>query len=108
VEVIHESIYNALIKSRGISFEPPKLDMDYLNSTVPLARYASTHDRRDCLSTNAVITDKTETFIDWDVQMSQVVIGTGSGIDVSVAAGYSVSNSISVGAGGDLSLSRIN
>lgn len=36
--------------------------------------------------------------------MSPVVIGTGSGMDVSVMSGYMVANSISVSAGMDLSL----
>lgn len=58
---------------------------------------------RDCAETTAIVTDRSETFIDWDVQMSPVVIGSGDkGITITVTSGYSISNSVSVSAGLDL------
>lgn len=50
------------------------------------------------------MTDKTERFVNWDVQMSPVVLGTAEGITVAVASGYSVANSISASAGIDVTL----
>ncbi|EMT73493.1 hypothetical protein FOC4_g10000521 [Fusarium odoratissimum] len=55
--------------------------------------------RQNCDFTTSIVTDRTETFVDWAVQKSHVVIGTGNGIDVFVSSGYSVSNGVSVSAG---------
>jgi hypothetical protein len=55
--------------------------------------------RADDAYTTSVVTDRSQTFIDWDVQMSPVVIGVGTGIDHHVSSEYSVSNSINVGGG---------
>lgn len=99
VEVVHESIYHALMASQGVSLDAPELED--LNAS--LANRTRLNARDDC-HTTAVVTDRTQTFIDWDVQMSPVVIGTGSGIDVYVSSGYSVSNSVSVSAGLDWTL----
>lgn len=99
VEVVHESVYHALMASHGVSLDAPELED--LNAS--LANRTRLNTRGDC-HTTAVVTDRTQTFIDWDVQMSPVVIGTGNGIDVFVSSGYSVSNSVSVSAGLDWTL----
>lgn len=96
MEVVHESVYHALIASEGISFDIPEVE----DPNASVANRTRLNARDDC-HTTAVVTDKTQTFIDWDVQMSPVVIGTGSGIDVFVSSGYSVSNGVSVSAGLD-------
>lgn len=103
MEVVHESVYHELISSQALSDHPG--DFSAAVETPSAGRNSSKlHSRDSCDLTTAVITDQTQTFVDWDVQMSPVVIGTGSGMDVSVMSGYTVSNSISVSAGLDLSL----
>lgn len=104
MEVVHESVYHQMLFSQGLSDSVPKINDTPLDRQ-PVSQNTSRIQYRDsCDLTTAVITDTTQTFVDWDVQMSPVVIGTGSGIDVSVSSGYSVSNGISVSAGLDLSL----
>lgn len=103
VEVVHGSIYRALMTSQGISPDAPEVDeAAFLKSPSANHNNSNLHIREDCDFTTSVVTDSTQTFIDWDVQMSPVVIGTGSGIDVSVSSGYSVSNAVSASAGIDL------
>ncbi|KAF4950779.1 hypothetical protein FGADI_7975 [Fusarium gaditjirri] len=60
-------------------------------------------ERQSCGATTSYVTDRTERPVNWDVQMSPVVIGGGrSGIDVSVASAFSISNGVSVSAGLDV------
>lgn len=98
MEVVHEDVYKQILKSENLSLERPADDE---NLSVEARDETGLH-ARQCEYQTAVITDRTQTFVDWDVQMSPVVIGTGSGIDVYVSQGYSVSNSVSVSAGLDL------
>lgn len=79
-----------------MDFTPPELPST--NASALSARQAS------CESTTSYVTDKTERFVNWDVQMSPVVLGTAEGITVAVASGYSVANSISASAGIDVTL----
>ncbi|KAJ5995125.1 hypothetical protein N7481_002102 [Penicillium waksmanii] len=102
VEVVHESVYHNLMAAQGHSLSAPETEVFPVGS----AQHNRTiHARDDCDLTTAVITDKTQTFVDWDVQMSPVVIGSGTtGMDVSVMSGYTVSNSVSVSTGLDINL----
>jgi hypothetical protein len=84
-----------------LDFTPPAdlPDFPEFNSSSPLeARQAS------CERTTSYVLDKTERFVNWDVQMSPVVLGTAEGITVAVSSGYSVANSISASAGIDVTL----
>ncbi|KAJ5523816.1 hypothetical protein N7494_010466 [Penicillium frequentans] len=101
MEVVHENTYHALLASQEISLDVPEVDDTF--RSIAHSGYNKTHlrARADCSYTTAVVTDRSETFIDWDVQMSPVVIGTGNGIDVYVSSGFAVSNSIGVSAGID-------
>lgn len=80
-----------------MDFTPPE-DLPSTNASALSARQAS------CDRTTSYVTDKTERFVNWDVQMSPVVLGTAEGITVAVASGYSVANSISASAGIDVTL----
>lgn len=61
--------------------------------------------KRDCNSNFQYVIDKTQRFVDWDVQMSPVIIGAGNGgIDVTISKSYAIANSVSVSAGIDLTL----
>lgn len=98
-----EAEYEAKLVAAGVLLEPPPIDYDYLNFTqspdfeenVKLAKRQS-----DCWNT-VLVTDKTETFTDWDVQMSPIVCAVGP-MTISVTDGYMVSNSVTVSAGMDL------
>lgn len=101
MEVVHETVYHALLASQEIALDVPEVD-DIPRSIANSGRNEfHLNARADCAYTTAVVTDRSQTFIDWDVQMSPVVIGTGTGIDVYVSSGYSVSNSINVSGGLD-------
>ncbi|KAH0431439.1 hypothetical protein CcaCcLH18_07055 [Colletotrichum camelliae] len=108
MEVVNEKQWLALLESEGINPETPKFPQEWLDSANHLAPipFNETSDSnlhaRDCSSTFSITTDKTERFVNWDVQMAPVVIGFGKGIDVSVASSYSVANSISGSAGIDI------
>lgn len=84
--------------------ETPDLDRDWLNFTPTdeVVEHIALAKREDCYN-QALVTDKTESFVDWDVQMSPVVCAVGP-MTISVTDGYSVSNSVSVSAGMDLKL----
>ncbi|RSL77791.1 hypothetical protein CEP51_008775 [Fusarium floridanum] len=102
MEVVHESVYHNLIASDGISEAIPEVPEAFPAPSHPFKTPSSNSiEKRQCDLTTAVITDRSETFVDWDVQMSPVIIGTGDGITVSVTSGYSVSNSVSVSGGAD-------
>ncbi|PLB53448.1 hypothetical protein P170DRAFT_424183 [Aspergillus steynii IBT 23096] len=104
MEVVHESVYHTFLASQGLT-DAPEPFVPLNTETEPTnATDSDLHARQSCDLTTAVVTDHTQTFIDWDVQMSPVVIGTGAGIDVYVSSGYSVSNSITTSAGLDWTL----
>lgn len=101
VEIVHESVYHALLASQEISLDVPDVDDTPRRIANSGRNESHLNARADCGLTTAVVTDSSQTFIDWDVQMSPVVIGTGNGIDVYVSSGYSVSNGVSVSGGLD-------
>ncbi|KAF7555167.1 hypothetical protein G7Z17_g2400 [Cylindrodendrum hubeiense] len=103
MEVVHEDVYHSLITDKGYLYDAPEVDEDFLGRIPPISNSTkSHHERDDCLHTTAVVADSETTFVDWDVQMSPVVIGTGTnGIDVYVSSGYTVTNSITVSASAD-------
>lgn len=80
VEIVHESIFASLFEKEGFALDTPEIDHDYLNTTSkrdvfdefdPLDTSLSPR-AFSCGATNAVITDKTENFVDWDVQVSDL------------------------------------
>ncbi|KAK2059375.1 hypothetical protein LY76DRAFT_570912 [Colletotrichum caudatum] len=106
--VVTEDTWNLLIKTMGIQPEPPAVDEEYLNfkpaDPLPEVPYNATLGKRDCSGDVQLVIDKNQRFVDWDVQMSPVVIGAGSkGIDITIAKYWSISNSVSVSAGLDFS-----
>ncbi|KIL85450.1 hypothetical protein FAVG1_11407 [Fusarium avenaceum] len=105
MEVVHKSVYHELIQSQSISEDIPVAPEKFPVTTPavgsPRPDNGSLDERDECDLTTAVITDRSQTFVDWDVQMSPVIIGTGKGITVSVTSGFSVANSIGVSASGD-------
>ena len=101
MEIVHESVYHALLASQEISLDVPEIDGTHRTPSDNGRNKTHLNVRVDCGYTTAVVTDRSQTFIDWDMQMYPVVIGTGNGIDVYVSSGYRVGNSISVSAGLD-------
>ncbi|KPM36377.1 hypothetical protein AK830_g10199 [Neonectria ditissima] len=100
MEVVHEAVYQQLVEANGYSIDTPEVDEAFMNKS---EKFNHLDSRASCAYTTALITDKTQSFIDWDVQMSPVVIGTGkNGIDVYVSSGYSVANSVTVSGSADL------
>lgn len=113
MEVVHVSVWEKLLELEGVSLETPEIDHDFLDSG---KQFANNNVERDevhpldprqasCSGTTSYVTDTTQRFVDWDAQMSPVVIGAGrNGIDVSVASSFSVSNSVSVNGGLNLNI----
>ncbi|CEI67625.1 hypothetical protein FVEN_g5710 [Fusarium venenatum] len=103
MEVVHVSVYEKLLESEGVDPETPEIDQAWLDAGAKAVAPRDLEERQSCSSTTSYVTDRTQRFVDWDVQMSPVVIGAGrNGIDVTVASSYSISNSVSVSAGLDL------
>ncbi|KAK0638145.1 hypothetical protein DIS24_g10120 [Lasiodiplodia hormozganensis] len=108
--VMKETTYLAQLKAQGISIGAPKLDPSWITvnaSDIPDLEDVSDEEhtlksrQASCDQTFSLVTDKTETFVDWDVQMSPVVCAVGD-MDVSVSSGYTVTNTVGGSAGVDL------
>ena len=78
---------------------PAKPKFEVSEEDVPLEKRQAT-----CSYTRSVIVDKTQTFVDWDVQMSPVVCSSFGSTDITVTAGYEVANRIGGTAGLDFTL----
>ncbi|OHE99321.1 hypothetical protein CORC01_05362 [Colletotrichum orchidophilum] len=105
-EVIQVEQWHKLLESEGILPEAPEYDHDWIAaganmSALPYDPEIHGHgpQKRDCAHTFSFVTDKTQRFVDWDVQMSPVVIGPMGGMDVTISKSYSVADSVSVSAG---------
>ncbi|KAK4622078.1 hypothetical protein CLAFUW4_07069 [Fulvia fulva] len=87
----------------GFSLTPPELDPDFLNFTGVESPKGNAQKRDDasCENTKQMTLDKTERFVDWDIQMSNVVCATGA-MDIFVMSGWSVANSVTISGGLDL------
>ncbi|KAM0546658.1 hypothetical protein ACHAPJ_010796 [Fusarium lateritium] len=113
--VVKEEVYLAQLKAKGIKIGAPKLDPSWTSHNVtnlPKPENSKSSkgdlDRRDgCDSTFYITTDKTETFVDWDVQMSPVLCAVAD-MDISVSSGYSVANTVGGSAGVDLTFVKDN
>ncbi|KAK1974173.1 hypothetical protein LZ30DRAFT_694525 [Colletotrichum cereale] len=107
-EVISQEAWHKLVEERGYLPEPPAWNQSWIddaNHLKMLTHNESTIEKRDnCDHVTAIITDKVERFVNWDVQMSPVVIGYGTGMDVTITKSYTVSNSVTVSAGLDLNI----
>ncbi|PPJ60799.1 hypothetical protein CBER1_02301 [Cercospora berteroae] len=98
-QILNATAWKDLLAAEGILLETPEVDHDYLNFTTPEAVEASAEpslEKRQCSKTTSIITDKTERFVDWDVQMSPIVCGSGGPMDVTVTSGFSVANAVAV------------
>lgn len=99
------STWKAMVEAEGIMLKAPPLDPAYYNFTAPeeveedLSELSL--EKRQCSRTTAIITDRTERFVDWDVQMSPVVCGNGGPMDVTVTSGFTVANTIEIQGGGE-------
>lgn len=101
MEVVQEHVYHSLLDHLGIAKNAPTSSHAAFKGP---AAGASRIDARDCSRDTAVIVDGTSSFVGWDIQMSPVVLGTGNGISISVASGYTTSNSVSVSGGAEVNL----
>ncbi|KAG9855166.1 hypothetical protein KCU98_g2347, partial [Aureobasidium melanogenum] len=107
-ETIKQNDWLASLAAAGVLLEKPTVDEAYLNATaVPLGPFpingALGKRQASCDSTYAIITDTTQRFVDWDVQMSPVVCAVGD-MDINVMKGYMVANSVTVSGGGSPTL----
>jgi hypothetical protein len=69
-----------------------------------IGRESEAQDQRRCEQSSEVQVLTDTHFTNWDVAMSPVIGATGGQATVAVTKGYTVSNSVSVGAGADLTL----
>ncbi|KAI5263404.1 hypothetical protein E4T47_09037 [Aureobasidium subglaciale] len=108
VEAIKSTEWISTLEAAGVLLEKPAVDEAYLNATDPPAEIFSSKanlEKRQasCDNTFAVVTDTTQRFVDWDVQMSPVVCAVGD-MDISVMKGYTVANAVTVSGSGSPSL----
>ncbi|TLS24998.1 hypothetical protein PpBr36_06909 [Pyricularia pennisetigena] len=107
--IVSESTYKLLLKVEGVSEETPEIDWEYIRAGDAIAAANAlrndTHlDKRDCSNDISYVVDTQQRFVDWDVQMSPVIIGAGShGIDITISKSWTVSNAITAGGSFDLS-----
>ncbi|EHA56375.1 hypothetical protein MCOR02_004891 [Pyricularia oryzae] len=103
--VVSEATYKLLLKLEGVSAETPEIDWDYIKSGEKFAgnyRNGTSLDKRDCSNDISYTVDTKQRFVDWDVQMSPVIIGAGNhGIDITISKSWTVSNGITVSGGFD-------
>ncbi|KAJ0163071.1 hypothetical protein CTA2_3560 [Colletotrichum tanaceti] len=106
--IITEDTWALLLKTMDVLPEPPAVDEEWLKAAeglaeIPVNVTEGALDKRDCNSNYQTVVDRTERFVDWDVQMSPVVIGAGSkGIDITISKSYAIANTVQVSAGIDL------
>jgi hypothetical protein len=103
IEVMKRSEFRKRFPDSGVMPPTPlHLDPDWITLSGPeLANLTSSHlSKRDV---SVVIPGPTTQFEGWDVQVSQIVKG-GPGVKVTVSAGFSISNSIAVKVGVDMTL----
>ncbi|KAI5359320.1 hypothetical protein Slin14017_G102220 [Septoria linicola] len=102
---LNQTEWEDLLTANGILLEPPPIDYDFLNFTaevdvnVDVDVSVDINKRQTCGNTQAKRVTKTETFVDWDIQMSNVACARQSAIDIFVMSGISVTNTVSVSAG---------
>ncbi|RGP66117.1 hypothetical protein FSPOR_6943 [Fusarium sporotrichioides] len=104
--VVKEEVYLAKLKAQGIKIGAPKVEARWeSHDAADLHKWTNDtvqpEKRDDCDGTFYITTDKTETFVDWDVQMSPVVCAVGD-MDISVSSGFNVANTVGGSAGVDL------
>ncbi|CAG9942830.1 unnamed protein product [Clonostachys rosea f. rosea IK726] len=105
--VVKADEYLAILKDAGVTIGTPKLDSSWVStspSNVQTRRGTKRGLDKRCSSTEYIITDKTETFIDWDVQMSPVLCAAAGDMDITVTDGYSISNAVTTSVGIDQTL----
>ncbi|KAJ3954346.1 hypothetical protein N0V92_009162 [Colletotrichum tropicale] len=109
MEVVHRDTYDEMIKRMNVLPSAPSFDHSSLRNLpvnesllVPLEGKLEGRDQFSCDATTSVVTDSTVTFIDWDVQMSPVVTADLTGMDIFVMKGYTVTNTVAVGADIDI------
>jgi hypothetical protein len=108
--------YKSKLEALGVATKAPALDPSWTQVLDPAADVAdkievSEEDvplekrQASCSWTRSVIVDKTEEFVDWDVQMSPVVCATNGDTDITITSGYSVANTI--GGSADINLTLV-
>ncbi|KAJ0114464.1 hypothetical protein J7T55_010854 [Diaporthe amygdali] len=101
-EVVDQDVWTNLIE--------PQLNqlhaVDETAGQVISTREEHWDEKRECQEITSAVTDKTENFVDWDVQMSPVIHGVGARTVVTVTQGYSVTNGLTVGGGLDYTFTK--
>ncbi|GJC80686.1 hypothetical protein ColLi_03524 [Colletotrichum liriopes] len=104
LDIVNETAFYEFVKAEGIALEKPEIDYAWLNFTAPdIINAKPGVVPRDCDHTTSVVTDTTQKFLDWDVQMGPVVRGAGEGVNSFIASGWSVANSVTGSVGVDIS-----
>ncbi|KAI9046861.1 hypothetical protein LZ554_008940 [Drepanopeziza brunnea f. sp. 'monogermtubi'] len=102
-EVVLRADYHAeLARTNTFIGRPQAYEADHPVVAGP-AEAGANLDKRDCNKEDILIRYPDLDFLDWDVPMSAAAHATGEGVlQISVTAGYSVSDSISVSASADI------
>jgi hypothetical protein len=98
--IVTNATWTLLLRVEGIEETTLEIDYAYLAageglSELPVNQTAVALGKRDCNSNDQFVVDKQQRFVDWDVQMSPVVVGTGiKCIDITISKSFTISNSI--------------
>ncbi|PSN70128.1 hypothetical protein BS50DRAFT_662231 [Corynespora cassiicola Philippines] len=92
--------YTAILKENGVSLDAPEVDHEFLAAFDADAANTteSSLEKRQCSNTAMLIT-RTERFVDWDLQMSPVVIARNRDMTISITQTYTVTDTITVNGG---------
>ncbi|EKD14274.1 uncharacterized protein L3040_008378 [Drepanopeziza brunnea f. sp. 'multigermtubi'] len=104
-EVIPRADYHAeLARTNTFVGRPRSYETDHHPVVAGPAEARANLDKRDCKEEDILIRYPDQDFLDWDIPMSSAAHATGEGVlQISVTAGYTVSDSVSVSTSTDIS-----
>ncbi|OLN86408.1 hypothetical protein CCHL11_06343 [Colletotrichum chlorophyti] len=101
---VSESEYDTMLMSNGILLKAPQVDEEYLAFNATEVDESKIDERANCATTTAyaVDSDKTQHFVDWDMQMSWITCSEQNELTTAVSKGFSIANGVTVSGKGDI------
>ncbi|RDW72899.1 hypothetical protein BP6252_06806 [Coleophoma cylindrospora] len=104
MEVMHVDAYKALLAEHNIFHVDTQSLEPLVSANLTIGEFEddeALEKRGACLYRTNTVTDTTQHFVGWDVQMSPVVRANGPRTTITVTQGYTITNAITVGISGD-------
>lgn len=97
MEVMNKSEFAQLSSPSSSVFNITTSQPISVNTSATISNNTARNIEKRCSSHDIYTMYPVQTFLNWDVPMSQVVLSSGDTTTISVASGYTVSNTINVG-----------